>query len=82
MCAPQKFPQFIHVAQSSATGCSIYNTASAIGFRFTNLPAKVFNSDITQAKCVDDDEFRFNDASTHVGHLRQNGEHGSVMQRL
>ena len=25
--------------------------------------------------CVnDDDEFRFNDASTHEGHLRQNGE--------
>ena len=23
---------------------------------------------------VDDDEFRFNDASTHEGHLRQNGE--------
>ena len=22
----------------------------------------------------DDDEFRFNDASTHEGHLRQNGE--------
>ena len=22
----------------------------------------------------DDDEFRFNDASTHQGHLRQNGE--------
>ena len=22
---------------------------------------------------VDDDEFRFNDASTHEGHLRQNG---------
>ena len=25
---------------------------------------------------------RFNDASTHEGHLRQNGEHGSVMKRL
>ena len=23
---------------------------------------------------LDDDEFRFNDASTHEGHLRQNGE--------
>ena len=28
-----------------------------------------------QCRCVDDDdEFRFNDASTHEGHLRQNGE--------
>ena len=25
-------------------------------------------------KYEDDDEFRFNDASTHEGHLRQNGE--------
>ena len=25
-------------------------------------------------KRIDDDEFRFNDASTHEGHLRQNGE--------
>ena len=24
-------------------------------------------------KCYDDDEFRFNDTSTHEGHLRQNG---------
>ena len=24
--------------------------------------------------CHDDDEFRFNDASTHEGHLRQNGK--------
>ena len=28
----------------------------------------------TDSKEDDDDEFRFNDASTHEGHLRQNGE--------
>ena len=27
----------------------------------------------------DDDEFRFNDASTHEGHLRQNGETNMVL---
>ena len=31
---------------------------------------------------MDDAEFRFNDASTHEGHLRQSGEHGSVVKRL
>ena len=29
---------------------------------------------ITSTDDDDDDEFRFNDASTHEGHLRQNGE--------
>ena len=35
----------------------------------TRYPPPVF-------KCLvdDDDEFRFNDASTHEGHLRQNGK--------
>ena len=28
----------------------------------------------TNKNIVDDDEFRFNDASTHEGHLRQSGE--------
>ena len=28
---------------------------------------------------VDDDEFRFNDASTHEGHLRQSGETNMVL---
>ena len=32
-----------------------------------------FNA-IDQKVFYDDDEFRFNDASTHEGHLRQNGE--------
>ena len=27
----------------------------------------------------DDDEFRFNDASTHEGHLRQNGKPNMVL---
>ena len=31
-------------------------------------------SPIDRKKDDDDDEFRFNDASTHEGHLRQNGE--------
>ena len=30
--------------------------------------------DLHNGKKSDDDEFRFNDASTHEGHLRQNGE--------
>ena len=29
---------------------------------------------LEEDETVDDDEFRFNDASTHEGHLRQNGE--------
>ena len=32
-----------------------------------HIPLKICDDD-------DDDEFRFNDASTHEGHLRQNGE--------
>ena len=40
-----------------------------IGVRFVIHKTKiVFGYD------DDDDEFRFNDASTHEGHLRQNGE--------
>ena len=31
-------------------------------------------SNIASIDDDDDDEFRFNDASTHKGHLRQNGE--------
>ena len=33
-----------------------------------------FDTAIASLSSVDDDEFRFNDASTHEGHLRQNGE--------
>ena len=29
---------------------------------------------VSSLRKLDDDEFRFNDASTHEGHLRQNGE--------
>ena len=43
---------------------------SKLGFLVRNSPLQ------------DDDEFRFNDASTNEGHLRQNGEHGFVVKRL
>ena len=36
--------------------------------------ARVHTCKVAMDAVDDDDEFRFNDASTHEGHLRQNGE--------
>ena len=54
--------------------CEIHRNESPINKRGSPRTVAGYKNSVTYAVDDDDDEFRFNDASTHEGHLRQNGE--------